>query len=90
MPVRLDLVLAHLVLGQLGEQVGERVLTDAADALRRQLQPTLAVLDQPGVLEHAGQLGQALQRAGGVVAEEVPHAVEVGLGQRARGWPTPA
>ena len=78
-----DLVLAHLVLGQLGEQVRQRVLPDPADALRRQLEATLPVLDQPGLLQHAGQLGQALERAGGVVAQQVPHPVEVGLGQRA-------
>ncbi len=84
MPIGRDLVLAHLVLGQLGEEVRQRVLPDAADPLRRQLEATLAVLDQPGLLQHAGQLGQALQRAGGVVAQQVPHPVEVGLGQRAR------
>ena len=37
---------------------------DLADALRRQLEAALLVLDQPGLLEHAGQLGQALAASG--------------------------
>ena len=76
------LVLADLVLGQLVEQVAQRVGADLAQALRRQLEPAFLLLDQPGVLQHLGQLGQALQRAGGVVAHQVAHPVHVGLGQR--------
>ena len=38
---------------------------------------------RPASVEHPGQLGQALERLGGVVAEQVAHAVHVGLGQRA-------
>ena len=40
------LVAAHAVLGQLGEEVGERVAPDLAQAPRRELQPALALLDQ--------------------------------------------
>ena len=82
-PRALELVLAHLVLGQLREEVGERVRADLADALRRQLEPALLVLDEAGLLEHLGQLGQALEAAGGVVAEQVAGPVDVDLGQRA-------
>ena len=78
-----DLVLADLVLGQLGEQVAQGVRADRPQALRRQLEAALLLLDEAGLGEHAGQLGEALQRAGGVVAEQVAHAVHVGLGEGA-------
>ena len=39
---------------------------------------------RPGLLEHLGQLGQPLEAAGGVVAEQVAGPVDVDLGQRAR------
>ena len=44
----------------------------------------LALLDEPGLLEHLGQLAEAVERAGGVVAEQLAGAVEVDLGQLAR------
>ena len=77
-------VVADPVLGQLGEQVGEGLLADAADALGGQLEPALALVDEPGVGQLLGQLGQAVERAGGVLAEVLPHLVEVDLGQRRR------
>jgi hypothetical protein len=79
-----ELVLAHLVLGELAEEVGEGVGADAPDALRRQLVSPFLGLDEARLLQHAGQFGQPLQRPGGIVAEQVAHAVDVGLGQRAR------
>ena len=77
------LVLADLVLGELVEQVAQRVRTDLAQPLRRQLEAAFLLLDQAGVLQHLGQLGQPLERAGRVVAHQVADAVHVGLGQRA-------
>ena len=77
------LVLTDLVLGQLGEQVAQGVGADRPQPLRRQLEAALLLLDEPGLGEHPGQLGEPLQRAGGVVAEQVADAVHVGLGQGA-------
>ena len=79
----LDLVAADAVLGELVEQVGQRVLADAPHAAGRELEAALLLLDEPGLLEHLGQLGQPLEAAGRVVAEQVPRRVEVDLGQRA-------
>ena len=79
----LELVAAHLVLGQLLEQVVERVLADPADAAGRELVAALLVLDEAGLLEHLGQLGHALEAAGRVVAEQLAGPVDVDLGQRA-------
>ena len=54
---------------------------------RRELVAALALLDQPGVLEHLGQLGQPLERAGRVVAEQLAGLVDVDLGElRRAGW----
>ena len=72
-----------LSLVSLENRSRQGVRADLADALRRQLEPALLVLDEAGLLQHAGQLGQALERAGGVVAEQVADPVDVGLGQRA-------
>ena len=79
----LDLVLAHLVAGQLLEQLVQRVATDLADAGRRQLEASLLLLDQSRLLEHLGQLGQPIEAAGRVVTQQLPCAVDVDLGQRA-------
>ena len=79
----LHLVAAELVLGQLGEEVGEGVAADLAEALGRELELALLVVDEAGVLELLGQLGELLEAAGGVVAEQVAGAVDVDLGQRA-------
>ena len=40
--------------------------------------------DQPCFCEHPGQFGEPFERARRVVADEVAHAVEVRLGERAR------
>ena len=55
------LVLAHLVLGQLAEQVAQGVVADLAQALRGQLQLAFLLLDHARVFEHLGQLRQLLQ-----------------------------
>ena len=64
----LDVVTADAVLGEAGEEVGERVLADAAHTAGRELEPALALFDEPGLLEHPRQLGQPLERARAVVA----------------------
>ena len=76
-------MLADLVLGQLREQVAQRVGADLAQPLRRQLEAALLLLDEAGLLEHLGELGQPLERPGRVVAHQVAHPVHVGLGERA-------
>ena len=50
----------------------------------RELEPTLALLDEPGLLEHLRELAEAVERPGGVVAEQLAGAVEVDLGELAR------
>ena len=49
------------VLGQLAEEVGEGLLPDPPDALGGELETALALVDEPGVLELLGQLGQSVQ-----------------------------
>ena len=41
----------------------------------------LALVDQSGLLEHAGEPGQLVEAAGGIVAEQLPGAVDVHLRQ---------
>ncbi len=65
----LDLVPAGAVLQEALEEITQRALADAADALGRQLHPAFALLDEPGVFELLGELGELLQRARGVVAQ---------------------
>ncbi len=79
------LVLTDALLGELGEQVAQGVGADRPQPPRRELEPAFAILDQPGVLEHLGELAQPLERAGGVVAEQIADAIHVGLGQGRRG-----
>ena len=57
----LDLVASGAVLEEALEQVTERALPDAADALRRELHAPFALFDQPGLFEHPCQLRQLLQ-----------------------------
>src|SRR5215216_1635029 len=57
----LDLVAAGAVLEQLAVQVAERLVADGTDAFRSELQATLALLDEAGLLEHAGELSEALE-----------------------------
>ena len=80
----LEVVAAEAVLVELGKQVGQGVLTDLAHALGRQLVAALLLLDEAGLLEHLGQLRQALEAAGAVIAEQVARLVDVDLGQGAR------
>ena len=61
----------------------ERVAADLAEALRRELELALLVVDQAGLLELLGQLGQLLEAAGGVVAEQLAGPVDVDLGEGA-------
>ena len=49
----------------------------------RELEAALLLLDEAGLLEHLRQLGQLLEAAGAVVAEQLAGPVEVDLGQRA-------
>ena len=78
----IHLVLADLVLGQLVEEVAQRVGADLAQALRRELEAPFLLLDQARLLEHLGELGEALQRPRRIVAHQVAHSIHVGLGQR--------
>src|SRR5438128_29799 len=71
------LVTAERVLGQLGEQIRQGVLADPAHAPRRQLVAALPLLDEPGLLQQLGQLGQAVQGTGGVVAHQVAGPLDV-------------
>ena len=68
---------ADLVGDQLLEQLGQRVLTDLADAAGRELEAALLLLDQAGVLELRRQLLQLAEALGGVVAEQFPGPVEI-------------
>ena len=78
------LVTAGAVLHELAEEVAERLVADGPDAARRELEPALALLDEPGVLEHPGELGEPLERPRRVVAEELAGTVDVDLGELAR------
>ena len=80
-PDALDLVAAGPVLHQLAVEIGERPLTERTDAVRRELEPAFALLDEPRVLEHLGQFVQPFERARRVVAEEVARLVDVDLGE---------
>src|SRR5439155_4338307 len=77
----LDFVPAGAVLEEPAEQVAERALADAADALRRELHAPFTLFDEAGFLEHLGELGELRERTRRVVAEEVADAVEVDLGE---------
>ena len=77
-------MLADLVLGQSLEHVGQGVRTDLANAPRRQAQTSLGVLDEPGVGQPPGQLGESLQRPHGVVAEQFADPLGVDLGEADR------
>ena len=81
----LELVRPILSLASLREQVatarsGRSCGCPAGVSSKR---PSL-LLDEAGLLEHLGQLGQPLEAAGGVVAEQLAGPVDVDLGQRAR------
>ncbi len=57
----LDLVAAGAILQQLAVQVAEGLVADGTDALGRELEPTLALFDQTGLLEHARELAEPLE-----------------------------
>jgi hypothetical protein len=80
-PLAVQLVLPHVLLGELGEEVAQRIGADRPQAARRELEPAFLLLDQPGLLEHLRQLTQPFELLRGVVAEEVAHAVHVGFGE---------
>ena len=74
-------VVARPVLVQLGEEVGQRLLADPPGPLRGELEATLALVDQSGLLELLRQLGQPVERLGGVLTQAAGHLVQVDLGQ---------
>jgi hypothetical protein len=80
----LDLVAARAVLQQALEEIAERALTDAADPLRGELHAAFALFDESRVFELLRELGELLERARRVVAEQVAHLVEVDFGERSR------
>jgi hypothetical protein len=67
---------------QLIEEIGQRLLADAPDPLRGELEATFSLIDETGVGQLLGQLRQPVQRTGGVVPEVAPHLFDVDLGQR--------
>ena len=77
-------VVADAVLVDLAEEVGQRLLAQAAHALGRQLDAPALLLDQPGVGQRLGQVGQAVERPGRVLAHVLAHLVQVDLAQRGR------
>ena len=79
-----DLMLADLVLGQLLEHVAQGIRTDLANSPRRQPKTSLGVLDEAGVGQPAGQLGESLQRPHGVIAEQFADPLGVDLGEARR------
>ena len=79
----LDLVPARPVLQEPAEEVAERALADAPDALRSELHATFSLLDEPGRLELLREVRELLQRARRIVTQQVAHLVEVDLRQRA-------
>ena len=78
-----DLVPSGTVLEQPLEQVAERPLTDAPDALGRELHAPFPLLDQAGFLELLRELGELVERPRGIVAEQVAHLVEIDFGELA-------
>ena len=61
----------------------EGVAADAAQALGGQLEAALALVDEPGLLQHPGEVGQLVEAAGRLVAEQLAGPVDVDLGQGA-------
>ena len=77
-------MVADAVLVDLAEEIGQRLLAEAPHALGRQLDAPAVLLDQPGVGQRLGQVGQAVERPGGVLAHVLAHLVQVDLAQRGR------
>ena len=80
----LQLVAAGPVPQQPPVQVAEGVLAQPANGPGREAELALVVVDEAGLLEHPGQLGQPLEALGGLVAQQVAHPVDVNLGEGAR------
>ena len=78
----LQVVAARPVAQEAAVEVAEGVLAEAADGPGRQAQLALVVVDEARLLEHPGQLGQALEALGRLVAQQVAHPVDVDLGER--------
>ena len=66
------------------EEVLERPLADSPQPFRRELEPTLPLLDETGLLESSRQPLQLFQGRGSLLAQEVPDAIEVDLRERSR------
>ncbi len=77
-------VVADAVLVDLPEEIGQCLLTQAADAAGRQLNTATLLLDQPGVGQRLGEVGQAVQRPSGILAHVLPDLVEIDLAEG--GW----
>ena len=75
-------MLPHPVLAELGEEVLERLVAKAPHPMGRQLDLPALVGDQARVLEALDHLGEALELAGGIVAEVATERVDVDLAQR--------
>ena len=73
------------VLVDLAEEVGEGLLSEAAHAPRRQLDAPALLLDQPGVGQRLGEVGQPVQRPRRVLAHVLLDLLEVDLAQGGRG-----
>ena len=76
-----DLVPARAVLQQAPEEIPERALADAADALRCQLHAPFALLDEAGLFELLRKARELVERARRIVAEQLAGLVEVDLGE---------
>ncbi len=66
------------------EEVLERPLADLPQPFRSELEPTLPLLDETGLLESPRQSLQLSQRRGSLLAQEVPDAIEIDVRERAR------
>ena len=70
------------VLGDLTEQVGERLLAQAPHAARRQFDAPALLFDQTRVSQRLGQLGQVVEGARRILAHVRPDLVEIDLAER--------
>src|SRR5439155_7213406 len=83
----LGVVLTGAVGAQLGEEVLERPLAQAADALRRKLDVGAVAAGEAGLLQELRQAGDLLEMSGRFGAEDLAHqvlidAIEVELAHR--------
>ena len=73
-----------MLLGELGEQVAQRVRADRPEPAWREFEATLLALDQPRLFEHLGELAEPFELPRSIVTEQVADAIHVGLGERSR------